>query len=98
LGRVRVLLISTLKQLSNQMSSSNGLTPLSEDQGDAEVINWYKDSGTLGDEQKKLIRAIYNLCSEEGAHAASSKKEYARIAKNVTYECLVMVIGLVPAL
>jgi len=96
LGRVRVLLIDSLKRLAQQIAESKGLAPLAATSQDAEVINWFKEQGVLGAKEKKLVRAMYDLCSDEGAHAAFSKKEYARIAKNVTYECLVMVIGLVP--
>jgi hypothetical protein len=96
LGRVRVLLMDALKKLAEQISEKTSTPALRGDAEDAEVINWFKVNNILGDNEKKLIRAIYNLSSTEGAHAASSRKEYARIAKNVTYECLVMVIGLVP--
>jgi len=97
LGRVRVLLIDSLMKLASQLSKSNDLQELKSKPKDGEVIDWYKEQGLLNQKEKKLIRAMYDLCSDEGAHASVSKKEYARIAKNVTYECLVMVIGLVPS-
>lgn len=96
LGRVRVLLMDALKRLSKQLSDKTNVPALRDNAEDAEAINWFKSNKILGDNEKKLIRAIYNLSSTEGSHAAYSRKEYARIAKNVTYECLVMVIGLVP--
>ncbi len=95
LGRVRVLLIEALKELSGKLVQSSQLTPLGKTPQDADVINWFKQVGILDTKEKKLIRAMYDLCSDESSHAAVSKREYARVAKNMTYECLIMLIGLI---
>jgi len=96
LSRVRVLLIDAMKRLSTQFTNINGLPVLADAARDADVITWFGQNGILRDEEKKLVRAVYNLCSVQGSHAASSKREYARIAKNVTYESILMLIGLTP--
>lgn len=95
LDRVRVFLIDALKELSIPLATERGLPNLPTNPEDSAVMNWYTENNVLGTNQKKLIRAIHGLTSREGSHSASSRREYARIAKNVAIECVIMVIGLV---
>ena len=95
LDRVRVFLIIALQDLSVPLASERGLALIPDNPEDGVVMNWYVENNIIGTNQKKLIRAIYGLTSREGSHSASSRREYARIAKNVAIECIIMMIGLV---
>ena len=39
-----------------------------------------------------LVKALYGLTSDQGAHQMVAPREYARIAKNMTYEIALLAL------
>lgn len=59
----------------------------SGDEKDSEkVANLFKESGLLSDDQAKLLASLRHFLSNEGSHRLKSKREDARLSRNMTIE------------
>jgi len=59
-----------------------------------DVIDYFgkKDVNFLIEKEQNLCRAVYGLASDVGVHSLVSKREYARISKNIIVELALLIL------
>lgn len=82
------LLRSFSERLYEQIAKTARITRWkSGDEKDSEkVAALFKESGLLSDDQAKLLTSLRHFLSNEGSHRLKSKREDARLSRNMTIE------------
>ena len=93
ISRIRVLLVEVAKRSVMKAAGKEAGSKLSEDSEDHHFIDYLKHSKRVSLEEWKLWKALYDMASVEGAHSSLSKREYARLLKNMFYELALLFLS-----
>lgn len=86
-GRVRILLVSTVKYLAKE----KGIKSVPKD--DKLYAKWLFDNKHITNEDHEIIKSFYSLCSNEGSHISQTSRENARLIKNIAYEIILLLLN-----
>ena len=92
IGRVRILLVEVLKSIGKAISSEKKDGKISDGSNEHAVFDYLRTQKFLSDDEWNLVKALYGLTSDQGAHQMVAPREYARIAKNMTYEIALLAL------
>jgi|GEM_PF-3132751 len=91
IGRIRVLLVEVSKKIGAGLSQDGAGLKSSPD--DAAVFQYLRDKKFISDAEWNILRSLYALASDDGAHSIISNREYARLVKNMSYELLLLFLS-----
>jgi hypothetical protein len=86
-------LVEVAKRIAMKTAGKEAGSKLSEDSEDHHFIDYLKDSKLVSLEEWKLWKVLYDMASVEGAHSSLSKREYARLLKNISYELALLFLS-----
>lgn len=92
-GRIRVLLVEVSKKIALGIAATRSDKSISETSDDHHFFQYLKDKRFISDNEWNILRALYGLSSDNGAHSPISKREYARLLKNMSYELLLLFLS-----
>jgi len=93
IGRIRVLLVEITKRISLELSKGDSKDSISESSHDHTFAQYLKNNKFISDDEWKILKSLYNMSSEEGSHSSISKREYARLIKNMAYEIALLLLN-----
>jgi len=93
IGRIRVLLVEVAKKIALGMAEKKTDTSISTTSDDHHFFQYLKDKKFISDDEWNILRSLYNLASNQGAHKLLSNREYARLIKNMTYEIVLLFLS-----
>lgn len=85
IDRVRVLLVEALRSIALEISQKNGDKKIDRKTNEQAVFGYLKSTKFLSKNEWQLVKALYGLASDKGAHKVIALKEYARITKNYDF-------------
>lgn len=92
IGRVRVLLAESFKMMANSLSERRRDRRISVSTNEHAAFDYLRSIKFLNDYEWNVLRSLYDLASDQGSHKAMAFREYARIAKNMTYEIILLAL------
>jgi len=92
IDRVRILLVEALRGIAVGISLKNGDKRIDSKTDEHGVFDYLRSKKFLSDNEWQLIKALYGIASDKGAHKVIALKEYARETKNMVYEILLIVL------
>lgn len=92
IDRVRVLVSEVFKTIAKSLSTTRRDGKITEATGERAAFDYLKSVGFFADYDWNLVRSLYDLASDQGSHRPVALREYARIAKNVTYEVVLLAL------
>ncbi len=92
IGRVRILIVEIFKSIGKAISLERKDGKITDTSVEHAVFNYLRDSKFLSDDEWNMVRALYGLTSDQGAHQFIAPREYARIAKNMAYEIALLAL------
>lgn len=92
-GRIRVLLVEIAKRVALSVEATRKTGKVSESSGERYFFDYLKDTKHISDAEWNILRSLYDLASENGAHALTSNREYARLIKNMAYEFVLLLLS-----
>ncbi len=93
IGRVRALLVEVLRRIAIQISEKKEDKKINKNTKEHTVFDYLRSQKFISNSEWQMIKGLYALASDEGAHDIVTLKEYARIAKNMTYELILLVLS-----
>lgn len=93
IGRIRVLLVEVTKIISLDLAKNDPKNAISESSHDHVFAKYLKDNNFISDDEWQILKSLYGMSSEEGAHSSVSKREYARLIKNMAYEISLLLVS-----
>lgn len=93
IGRIRVLLVEVAKKIALGLAEKQSDISISTTSNDHNFFQYLKDKKFISDHEWNIIRSLYGIASNEGAHKIISKREYARLIKNMTYEMVLLFLS-----
>jgi hypothetical protein len=92
ISRVRVLIVEIMKHIAEAISLKRQDGKFNVSSGEHATFNYLRDCKFLSDDEWSMIRALYGLASDQGAHQIVALREYARITKNMAYEIALLAL------
>ena len=92
-GRIRVLLVEVSKKIALGVAAARSDKSISDSSDDHHLFQYLKDKKFISDDEWNILRSLYGMSSANGAHSSISKREYARLIKNVTYEMVLLFLS-----
>ena len=92
IDRVRVLLSEVFKTIAKSLSETRRDGKITERTDEHAAFDYLRSVGFLADYDWNIVRSLYDLASDRGSHRAVALREYARIAKNMTYEVVLLAL------
>ena len=93
IGRIRVLLVEVSRRLALALAGNSLDNSISESSDEHHFFQYLKDKKLISKEEWNILRSLYGLASENGAHSVISKREYARLIKNMSYELILLFLS-----
>ncbi|XOB46632.1 MAG: hypothetical protein ACKKMV_00395 [Candidatus Nealsonbacteria bacterium] len=93
IDRVRVLLVDVLRNIAIGISQRKDDKKIDHKTDEHTVFDYLRSKKFLNDNEWQLVRALHGIASDKGAHTIVALKEYARIAKNMVYEIMLIVLS-----
>ena len=93
IGRIRVLLVEITRKIAQNISISKKNNKITDSSDEHKVFDYLRVEKYITDDEWNLIRSLYGMTSDTGAHAPISNREYARLAKNMTYEIILLMLS-----
>jgi len=93
IGRIRVLLIVIAKRISLGLATKNSDTSISESSTDSIFLKYLEDNNFISNQESQILGSLYGMASNQGAHSSISKREYARLIKNMSYEISLLLLS-----
>ena len=93
IGRIRVLLVEVSKRIATGLSVEKTNSSIKEGTDDAYYFQYLKDKRFITDTEWNILRSLYGMASNEGAHRPLSNREYARLTKNMSYELVLLFLS-----
>ncbi len=93
IGRIRVLLIEIAKRISLGLATRNSDTTISESSSDSAFLKYLEDKQFISSQESQILGSLYGMASNQGAHSPISKREYARLIKNMSYEISLLMLS-----
>lgn len=91
--RVRVLLVESMRTIAVEISTKKSDKKINAKTSEHAVFDYLRSEKHLNDDEWQLVKSLYGLTSDKGSHTAVALKEYARIAKNMVYEILLLTLS-----
>jgi len=88
-----VLLVEVAKKISLDLTKNRSDTSISASSDDHYFFQYLKDKKFISKDEWNLLRSLYGMSSNEGAHTPISKREYARLIKNIAYEMVLLFLS-----
>lgn len=92
IGRIRVLLVETARQIAAGIHAKKGSADI-PGTDDKRFFEYLKSSGHISAPEWNILRSLYDLASNDGAHASVAPREYARLVRNMTYEVVLLLLS-----
>lgn len=92
-GRIRVLLVEVSKRLALEIARTSSDASISENSKEHNFFQYLKDKNVISNDEWNILRSLYALASDNGAHSPISKREYARLIKNMSYELILLFLS-----
>lgn len=94
MDRIRALLIEVCRQIAGRVAATHGKDEQLRGRQDREVVEYLArtDIAFLTKQEQGLLRALYSLTSEYGAHRLIAEREHARLTKNIAYEVFLLLM------
>lgn len=92
IDRVRVLLSEVFKTVARSFSETRQDGKFTDRTDEHAAFGYLRSVGFLADYDWNIVRSLYDLASDQGSHKPVALREYARIAKNVTYEVVLLAL------
>ncbi|MGO9606563.1 MAG: hypothetical protein ACLQAT_24760 [Candidatus Binataceae bacterium] len=86
ISRIRVFLVEVAKRIAIKTAEKEAGSKPSEDSDEHYFIEYLYRTKRISLAERKLWNGLHDMASEEGAHSSISKREYARLLKNMSYE------------
>lgn len=93
IGRIRVLLIEICRKISLKLAEAKSDASIKADAEDHYFLQYLKNNRFASEHEYNMLKSIYGMASNNGAHGLTSKREYARLVKNMTYELTLLFLG-----
>ena len=93
IDRVRVLLIETLRGIAVSISQKEGHKKIDDDTDEHAIFDYLRSKKFLNNSEWQLVKSLHGIASDKRAHRTIALKEYARIAKNMTYEVILLALS-----
>ncbi len=93
IGRIRVLLVEVAKKIALGLAEKQSDTSISVTSDEHHFFQYLKDKRFISYDEWNILRSLYGLASNEGAHKLITKREYARLIKNMTYEIVLLFLS-----
>ncbi len=93
IGRIRVLLVEVSKQLALETAKTNSDDSIDENSDEHHIFDYLKNKKVISINEWNLLRSLYALSSNDGAHSMTSNREYARLIKNMSYELILLFLS-----
>ncbi len=93
IGRLRVLLVEVSRRLALEIAQKNLDNSISENSDEHHFFQYLKDKNAISLDEWNILRALYALASDNGAHSPISNREYARLIKNMSYELILLFLS-----
>lgn len=90
--RVRAFLSEVFKQLAQNVSSQKSDGKINGSTNEHAALEYLKNQKFLTDYEWNMARSLHALTSDTGAHQLVGLREYARIAKNMAYELVLLLL------
>jgi len=92
IDRVRVLLSAVFGTIAKSLSDTRRDGKITDRTDEHAAFDYLRTIGFLADYDWNIVRSLYDLASDQGSHKPVALREYARIAKNVTYEVVLLAL------
>ena len=92
IGRVRVLISNSMQKIASEISSAKSDGKITDQTGEQAVFDYLRGIKFLSDDEWQITKGLYGLTSDQGSHKLESLREYARIAKNMAFELMLLSI------
>lgn len=93
IGRIRVLLVEVSKRIALGLSKKYSDNSIKENSDEHYFFQYLRDKKFISDEEWNILRSLYGLSSESGAHSPISNREYGRLVKNMSYEIVLLFLS-----
>jgi len=93
IGRIRVLLVEVSKRIALGIAKSNSDNSVTESSEEAFFFQYLKNKKFISDNEWNILRSLYGMASENGAHSLISNREYARLIRNISYEIILLFVS-----
>ena len=93
IGRIRVLIVEVSKRMALSAAQSKGDNSIDESSDEHHFFQYLKNQGFINDNEWNVLRSLYGLASDDGAHSLTSNREYARLIKNMAYELILLFLS-----
>lgn len=93
IGRIRVLIVEVTKAIAQEISGRAGDRKIKSSTDEHAVFDYLESKKFIDKDEWNMLRSLYSLASDAGSHALSSKREYARLIKNMTYEMVLLLLS-----
>lgn len=92
IGRVRVLISSSMQKIASEISLVKNDSKVTEHTSEQAVFDYLRSIKFISDDEWQITKGLYGLTSDQGSHKLESLREYARIAKNISFELILLAI------
>lgn len=93
IGRIRVLLVEVSKKIALGIAKSKSDTLVTESSEEAFFFQYLKNKEFISDSEWNILRSLYAMASDNGAHTSISNREYARLIRNISYEIILLFVS-----
>ncbi|MDP3696475.1 MAG: hypothetical protein Q8R55_00400 [Candidatus Taylorbacteria bacterium] len=93
IGRIRILLVETSKRIALDLAKKHSDSSIQENSDEHHFFQYLKNKQFISDEEWNILRSLYGLSSDKGAHSTISNREYARLIKNMTYDMVILFLS-----
>jgi hypothetical protein len=93
IGRLRVLLVEVATKIALGLARQSGDMSISERSEEGQFFQFLRSRKFISDAEWNILRSLYALASDGGAHSPISNREYARLVKNMSYELLLLFLS-----
>lgn len=93
IGRIRVLIVEISRHIVTKVAQTNHDSLDAATMDEHSLFDYLRKKKSISDDEWTLLKALYGMTSDNGAHALISPKEYARITKNMAYELILMLLS-----
>ena len=86
-------MVEVTRTIAQEISRNAKDGKINSTTGEHAVFDYLRSSKFIDTDEWNMLRSLYGLSSDSGTHALSSKREYARLVKNMAYEVVLLLLS-----
>lgn len=93
IGRIRVLLVEVSRRVVLGLAKKYSDNSIEENSNEHYFFQYLKNKKFISDDEYSILKSLYGLSSDKGAHSPISNREYARLVRNMSYEMVLLFLS-----